>query len=698
MYINTIYLPILTLFLNLGQDQVAQAWPLNAAQKFAAKRFDYIVVGGGTAGLVVANRLSACPDISVGVLEAGDNGLDEPIIYTPGFVGRAVGTKWDWNFTTIAQPELNNRSLFWSRGKALGGSSAINFYVWMRGNKPDYDAWASFGNTGWDYDSLVPYFKKPETFHEPSPGDTTAFKLDYDVADHGTMGPIDTSFSIKYSGTHQYWHETMENLDVERQPNGIFHGNNTGVWTGLTSVNPENRTRSYSASAYYRPYAWRPNLVVLCNAMVREVIIDTVLGHKTATRVKFDWGGNTYTTKWVKEEIIVSAGTVQSPQILELSGIGNPTVLAAAGIPLQYANTNVGEHLQDRIMAVQLYEIDPSVENMAPLRDPVELATAETEYNTYHTGLLTVLPTDFAYVAHRHYLTPAQITTLAGMVEGTDARTLNILSKLNNPDDQGTMEYVFDPNDLFGLLPNADPEKKYGTVFQMLQYPFSTGNIHIPAVVAPATRTTVYDLPVIDPKYYEGDGIVDLHTMANGQILASKIAEESPLSSVIIERVVPPPVASGGPETEEEWIDWLKGNTVSDWHPIGTCSMTGSASTGVVDPRLKVYGVRKLRVVDASIMPVQISSHLQGTVYAIAEKAFNGMLCVYAVIMLVSLRLTPNMQQAVAMAGGRLGNRVMTRKFADKTRTHAHVQSAVSARNRVSGRRFRINVEETQRK
>ncbi|KAK6519076.1 hypothetical protein TWF281_003764 [Arthrobotrys megalospora] len=619
MYISRLYLPIVTLFLYLGEGNGVQAITASA---FAATAFDYVIVGGGTAGLVVANRLTANPHIKVGVLEAGADGLDDPIIFTPGKVGWAVGTSYDWSFQTTPQPELGNRVIPWSRGKALGGSSAINFYVWMRGNRQDYDAWANLGNAGWDYDSMVPYFKKPEHFHPPSTTDANHFKLDFVTSDHGPTGPINTVYSNQYSGSHQYWHDTLNNLGVPRRD--TFGGSNWGVWTGLTSVNPNNRTRSYAASEYYRPFAGRSNLKVLCGAMVRKVIIQNVGGHQTATGVKFTYGGVDYTVN-AAAEVIISAGSVQSPQILELSGVGKPSVLSAANITLKVNSPNVGENLQDRIMTVMMYEIDNSVDNQSPLSDPTQLAAAEAEYYANHTGLLTVLPNDFAYVPLRYYLTPSNITTLAGMVTGTDARTNNIKSKLTSTVDLGSMEFVFDPNILFAVdIPDFDPAKKYATVFQMLQYPFSTGSIHIPPAVGGVSPTSD-NHPIINPKYYEGDGIVDLHTMVAGQVFADKIAREGPLNSIIIKRAYPPEPAPG---TTMDWLSFVKSGTVSDWHPMGTCAMGGSGgiAKGVVDERLRVYGVKKLRVVDASIMPLQISSHPQGTVYAIAEKGADMIL------------------------------------------------------------------------
>ncbi|KAK6495101.1 hypothetical protein TWF481_003129 [Arthrobotrys musiformis] len=623
MFISKLVAPIVTLILCLGEGSIVEAGL--SASAFAAYQFDYIIVGGGTAGLVVANRLSANPHIKVGVLEAGANAIDEEVIYMPGKVGWAVGGQYDWNFETVEQTVLNNRKLGWSRGKALGGSSAINFFVWMRGNKPDYDAWAALGNSGWDFNSMVPYFKKPETFHEPTPLDASTFKLDYVTADHGDSGPINTCYSNTYGGSHQYWHDTLNSLGVPARD--TFNGSNWGVWTGLTSVNPGNpgnRTRSYSASQYWAPYANRPNFHVLTGAMVRKVVIQSVGGHQTATGVVFTHGGVDYTVN-AASEVILSAGTVQSPQILELSGVGNPTVLNASNIPLKVNSPKVGENLQDRIMTVMLYEIDPSVENQDVLQSDDEDVIEEIRDQYFHnqTGPLTVLPTDFAYVPLHYFMNSSYVTYLRGLVTGTDDRTNNIKSKLEWAPNHGSMEFVFDPNQLFPMV-TPEPGKKYGTVFQMLQYPFSTGSIHIPPAVGGVSPTSDIH-PIIDPKYYEGDGVVDMLTMAEGQKFADSLARTSPLSSIIVKRLVPPEPAPG---TETDWLQYVKDTTVSDWHPIGTCAMggTGGISKGVVDEKLKVYGVKGLRVVDASIIPIQISSHLQGTVYAIAEKGAHMIL------------------------------------------------------------------------
>ncbi|EPS44193.1 hypothetical protein H072_1877 [Dactylellina haptotyla CBS 200.50] len=634
MYVNTLCAPFLSLLLLLlgnGVEALPKPGggggypPPNPGAQFAARTYDYIIVGGGTAGLVVANRLSCNPNIKVGVLEAGPNGLDDPLIYVPGKVGQAVGTKYDWNFTSTAQPILGNRTIGWARGRALGGSSAINFYVWMRGNRQDYDAWANLGNLGWDFNSMVPFFKKPEHFHVPSSMDAADFDLTYVTSDHGLTGPIDTSYSVTYGGSHQYWKDTLNNLNLPARD--IFGGSNWGVWTGLTSVKPSNRTRSYSASGYYRPFSNRPNLHVLCEAMVKEVTLGYKYGQLTATGVRFTYKGSTYNVQ-ATEEVIVSAGSVQSPQILELSGIGNPSVLAAANIPLKYANSKVGEQLQDRIMTVMIYEILSNVSNQDPLLTTAGLAEAQAEYDTYHTGLLTVVPTDFAYVPLKYYLNETYTNYLSTLVTGNDSRTDNIKSKLNYTLELGSMEFVFDPNQLFPVVPQ-EAGKKYGTVFQMLQYPFSTGNVHIPPAPGPGLKTDSSTPPIINPKYYEGDGVVDMYTMAAGNVFADSIAKTSPLSQIIVKRVFPEEPPAG---EQMDWVQFVKDATISDWHPVGTCAMRGGpggSSKGVVDEKLKVYGVKNLRVVDASIIPIQISSHLQGTVYAIAEKGANLILTDY---------------------------------------------------------------------
>lgn len=320
-----------------------------------------------------------------------------------------------------------------------------------------------------------------------------------------------------------------------------------------------------------------------------------------------------------------------------------------------------------------VYEIDPSIPTLESLRtSPYLAAAADHEYETTRSGLRTVLPSSVAYLPFSHYLpstTLSQIiATLPPSTPKTDHRHKReaiLRRRFTHDQNLGQIEYSFDLSNYSAHYP-SEPGKKYATMLQMLQYPFSTGCIHIPPSRERGKPTTVDEKPLIDPKYYEGGGgAVDLEMMSQAQRFADRIVKTAPLREIIVKRVWPPlppssssrtssPSSSPGlttaaaasarerssqqetidqrrqqssgasnrEEEEEDFSAWVRVNTVTDWHPVGTCAMGGaSARDGyVVDARLRVYGVRGLRVVDASVMPLQISAHLQATVYAIGEK------------------------------------------------------------------------------
>ncbi|KAI1451730.1 GMC oxidoreductase [Annulohypoxylon moriforme] len=557
---------------------------------FTARDFDYLIVGGGTAGLAIAARLSEDPNFTVGVLEAGPAALGENTINVPRPVLQTLGTKYDWQFETVPQPGLDGRSLAWPRGKVLGGTSALNLMTWNRGNKEDYDAWEKLGNKGWGWNDLLPFFKKSEKIHLPDEEAEEAYQLHFDPQAVGTDGPIHISHAKEYSKMHRLCYDTLVNMGI---PENRAHqaGSNVGVWTNLNSVNPEDDTRSYASRAYYVPNSSRKNLFILTEALVQE----------TATGVRYEHGGNPYTVSGLRE-IIISAGSVRSPQILELSGVGNPQVLEDAGIKVKVANPNVGENLQDHLLSISVFEVDSSLEK-AKLEPP---------------------GTPYCYLPISTITPPGRFEELASKVrtlEENSSEKMRISKGRFNPSAKlGQFEYIFDlTNWSSDFRPEPDTNKKYASILQILQYPFSRGNIHIQKRSNEGNRSTISENPIIDPGYYSGPhGELDLDVMIQGIRFADKICRSAPLSDVVHSRVFPP----SSVESDDELRDWAIKNTSTDWHPVGTCGMGGSGGirSGVVDDRLRVYGVKRLRVADASIMPLQISAHLQATVYAIAEK------------------------------------------------------------------------------
>jgi choline dehydrogenase-like flavoprotein len=326
--------------------------PQITPENFAKIPFDFLIVGGGTAGLAVAARLSEQSHLKVGVLEAGSPALGDSAVDFPGLAGRALGTDIDWNFTTTPQEGLGGRSIPYARGKVLGGSSALNYMTWNRAARQDYDAWRDLGNPGWGWDDLQPFFRKSETFHPASEFIAKSTQVGTHDGLLGCDGPVHVSYPSEYSASHALWHRTLNSIGVESNDSHLG-GGNVGCWTSLVSVDPHGMSRSYAATAYYQPTASRANLVVLTDVDVREILLvekGDAAGGWRAEGVRFTYGAAELSA-FASREVIISAGSVQSPQILELSGIGSRDVLSAAAIPIKVDNPNVGENLQDHISA-----------------------------------------------------------------------------------------------------------------------------------------------------------------------------------------------------------------------------------------------------------------------------------------------------------------------------------------------------------
>lgn len=388
-----------------------------------------------------------------------------------------------------------------------------------------------------------------------------ANKAYYDPDGFGTQGPIDVSYATEYSASHRYWHDTLQHLGVHSNRSHMM-GSNVGAWTNLGSVNPQTCTRASSATAYYQSHKNRTNLVVLGEAFVNKIILEQDDGAWSARGVEFVHQGRTLSV-FASKEVILCAGTVQSPQLLELSGIGHPDVLRKAGVETLVPSPFVGENLQDHIMAASIYEVDSALPNPDNLKiDPMATAAAREEFKSKGTGPLTILPNSICYLSLSQVMTEETHSRLASKANSVQddfpersqirrARFDPSLSKL------GQIEYIFD---LGNWNPYFHPDyastgKKYGTMLQILQYPFSKGSIHI-------RSAKPIDKLSIDPRYYQGvGGSLDLDIMVECAKFAEKVTQTSPLSGVVHGRVVPP-VST---RTDDELRDWLVRETITDW-------------------------------------------------------------------------------------------------------------------------------------
>ncbi|PNP56502.1 hypothetical protein THARTR1_03198 [Trichoderma harzianum] len=544
---------------------------------FTRQSFDFLVIGGGTAGLVVAARLA----------QEGK------------FSARMGGKAADW-----------------PRGKALGGSSAVNFMTWMRGAREDYDAWEALGNPGWGWDNLLPYFKKSETFHPPSDSVREQEDLRYDPEAFGTSGPIHIAYAKEYQSFNQLYLKTLNSMGVPTN-SAHFAGSNVGGWTNVNNIDPRTMTRSFATN--YCSLAGS-NLYILTEATVQDVVLDKVDDVYRASGVRFTYKGQEHVVS-ASREVILSAGSIQSPQILELSGIGKPEVLSQAGIDVKVESPMVGENLQEHKMVYMAVEVDPELENRDDLFFDANFAAAAREqYDRDKTGLLTHIPSAFSFVPLATFVpqdTLERLRSRAKDLVGFPSEKKALMEqRLTDIDTIGQVEFAF----ALGAAPMAEPGKKFGTMYQILQYPFSIGSIHIQPT--PSEK----DDPLIDPRHYDGPhGEIDLEIMLESTRFSRKILSTPPFNKIVRQPASPPASLFTDDEDVKRWI---LDNTTITFHPIGTCAMGGHAGIGggVVDERLRVYGVKGLRVVDASIMPIHISAHIQATVFAIAEKGASMIL------------------------------------------------------------------------
>ncbi|GAB7350976.1 hypothetical protein MBLNU459_g1473t1 [Dothideomycetes sp. NU459] len=593
---------------------------LCSIDEFVSHEYDYVVVGGGTAGLCIAARLTENPDVKVGVLEAGANRMDDKQISTPSLYPTLIGRKeYDWCFQSTSQPNAGNKTYSMPRGRVLGGSSAINYLMYVRGSREDYDGWRDLGNEGWGWDDLAPYFRKHQTLDAPETKHPDPLFMPHAAMEkhHGDEGPIHTSFNDFYAPFEEdFVKAAYEVGGTENTLVDAWGGDHLGFYSSLGSVNrtTDPGKRSYAATGFLRPNLARPNLRVLTEAHATKVTLE---GNK-ATGVEFLSKGKKYHVS-ASREVVLSAGVIQSPQLLELSGIGDAQVLEKAGIKCVVENKEVGANFQDHVLCGVLYDLAPGVTSMDALHG-AEYAKAQQEvYEKTNKGPYGSPGMLMGFVSYASLVSESQLdTTLAEIRDKSLARTdfekrqqEVIVKQLSNPKFANLQTFCIpcqldmsagsDQVKFFSAPPD---EKNRVTLLVCLEHPLSRGSVHIKS-------SDPLDAPEIDPGYFRDAS--DAKILAEGIKWLDKVAQQPVLKKSLGERVQPP--ADTRLDSEEERVEYVRNHISTQYHLIGTCALGQ-----VVDSRLKVKGVEGLRVVDASTFPGHVSGNIMASTYAVAEK------------------------------------------------------------------------------
>ncbi len=521
--------------------------------------FDFVIVGAGSAGCVLANRLSASGRYRVAVLEAGPPDTN-PWIHIPvGYFKTMGNPATDWCYVTQPDPGLNGRSIPWPRGRVLGGSSSINGLLYVRGQPQDFDQWAQMGCKGWSWDDVLPYFKRAESWKgEP-------------VSDwRGKSGPLSVSPTRLKRDIVDKWLAAAETAGFRKTAdyNGL---DQEGV--GYFQLTLDKGRRCSSAVAFLKPARQRHNLEVIPNSQVEKILMSD--GRATGVRalVKGEW-----TEIKAACEVILSAGAIGSPQILMLSGIGDPDELSEHGISVQAALKGVGRNLQDHLQARPVFKTDLSTIN-TETSNLFKQARIALQYALRQTGPMT-------------------------MAASLGTGFLRTHPALETPDIQ------FHIQPFSADSPAQGPHQFSAFTASVLQLrPESTGQIRLKSA-------DMHAHPIIEPNYLSTE--TDCRTLVKGIQIARRIAGSEPLKSCITAEHAPGPEVAF--DDEAATLDWARSTATTIYHPTGTCKM-GADTGAVVDHRLRVHGVSGLRVADASIMPRITSGNTNAPAIMIGEKA-----------------------------------------------------------------------------
>lgn len=556
--------------------------------------YDFIIVGAGTAGNVLANRLTENSTFKVLVLEAGIED-DNPLIPIPAFAESLLtNTSLYWNYFTQPQTSLDNRVVNYVRGKVLGGSSSVNFMIYTRGSKDDFDRFAKVtGDNGWGWNQILPFILKAERFTQPQDGHNTVGE--FDPRFHGFNGVLKTSLpNFPMATDGRVLNVTKTNPKQFPFRLDQNSGNNIGIgWAQTTTGGGE---RSSSSTAYLRPILDRPNLDVVINAQVTRLINiggtgNSATASTTATpdmrSVEFakDSNNQRFTAR-AKNEVILSAGAINSPQILLLSGIGPKQSLQQLSIPVLVDSPGVGQNLQDHPLLTASWFVNSNDTLDVVQRNATLAAELLEQWEETRTGLFSDGPSNFVGWLRIPGLTP---DPSAGLTSSHfEVVPANQFVSFNIPPPQ--------TGSFFSLTVNVAS-------------PLSRGSLKL-------NSTDPFEFPLIDPAFLSHP--TDVNVILQALKTCQQFVQTPPFEGYIVSPFGDLATA----KTDSDLLDYIRSQVTSFWHPSCTAKMGNSTDkSAVVDAQLLVKGVNGLRIVDASVFPFIPAAHPQAAVYAIAERA-----------------------------------------------------------------------------
>ena len=525
-------------------------------------RYDYVIIGAGSAGCVLASRLTEDPQVKVLLLEAG--GKDSSLmVKMPAGVGTLIAKQgvYNWGFWTEEEPNLENRKLWWPRGKGWGGSSSINGMIYIRGHARDYDQWRQMGLQGWSYRDVLPYFKRSETLE--GGGDDW----------HGGEGPLHVS---KASSPNPIYKATIEaGRQAGHAVTSDFNGFQQEGW-GPYQLTIRDGQRWSAARAYLHPALARPNLTCLTGARTTRIIVEN--GRATGVEYVDDKTKAKHVVH-ADKEVLLSAGAVQSPHILQLSGIGDPEELAKFGIPVVKALKGVGANLQDHLDVTMSWECPQPITAFSLRKGIVKTLMIGMNYAFFGKGM-----------GRQQFLESGAFLKSRPDLDRPDLQVHCVLAVMQ---DHGKVAVAKD-----------------GFTFHVCQLrPESRGRVGL-------RSADPFADPAIFANYLAADE--DRRAMREGVRMMRHVASQAALDPYRSEELFP----GKDVETDEQIDAWIRKHAETIYHPVGTCKM-GAASDemAVVDGELKVRGIEGLRVIDASVMPTLVGGNTNAPTIMIAEKA-----------------------------------------------------------------------------